>query len=158
MLSLCDLAFDGFDAAALGEAGCAVLYGYETYPSYYLEISAPLLSFWEQALAGQDCAIELVRLKDTHTLSYQKLSVERGKPYAQFLRCEQNVDGTVTASNFERFAVQDWQMTDTGNFYYRLFPPETSITQTTSSFAPCRQIPRASPCWSSMCFRSTTIM
>ena len=95
---------------------------YETYPSYYLEISAPLLSFWEQAQAGQDCAIELVRLKDTHTLSYQKLSVERGKPYAQFLRCEQNVDGTVTASNFERFPVQDWQMTDTGNFYYRLFP------------------------------------
>ena len=63
-----------------------------------------------------------MRLKDTHTLSYQKLSVERGKPYAQFLRCEQNVDGTVTASNFERFPVQDWQMTDTGNFYYRLFP------------------------------------
>ena len=121
-LSLCDLAFDGFDAAALGEDGCAVLYAYETYPSYYLEISAPLLSFWEQAQAGQDCAIELVRLKDTHTLSYQKLSVERGKPYAQFLRCEQNVDGTVTASNFERFPVQDWQMTDTGNFYYRLFP------------------------------------
>lgn len=63
-----------------------------------------------------------MRLKDTHTLSYQKLSVERGKPYAQFLRCEQNVDGTVTASNFERFPVQDWQMTDAGNFYYRLFP------------------------------------
>ena len=56
-LSLCDLAFDGFDAAALGEDGCAVLYAYETYPSYYLEISAPLLSFWEQAQAGQDCAI-----------------------------------------------------------------------------------------------------
>ena len=157
-LSLCDLAFDGFDAAALGEDGCAVLYAYETYPSYYLEISAPLLSFWEQAQAGQDCAIELVRLKDTHTLSYQKLSVERGKPYAQFLRCEQNVDGTVTASNFERFPVQDWQMTDTGNFYYRLFPPETSITQTTSSFAPYRQIVRILPCWSSMCFRSITIM
>lgn len=121
-LSLCDLAFDRFDAAALGEDGCAVLYAYETYPSYYLEISAPLLSFWEQAKAGQDCSVELVRRKDAHALSYQKLSVERGKPYAQFLRCEQNVDGTVTASNFERFPVQDWQMTDAGNFYYRLFP------------------------------------
>ena len=63
-----------------------------------------------------------MRLKDTHTLSYQKLSVENGKPYAQFLRCEPNVDSTVAASNFERFPVQDWQMTDAGNFYYRLFP------------------------------------
>ena len=121
-LSLCDLAFDGFDAAALGEDGCAVLYAYETYPSYYLETPEPLLSFWEQAKAGQDCSVELVRRKDAHALSYQKLSVERGKPYAQFLRCEQNADGTVTISNFERFAVQDWQMTDAGNFYYRLFP------------------------------------
>ena len=121
-LSLCDLAFDGFDAAALGEDGCAVLYAYETYPSYYLETPEPLLSFWEQAKAGQDCSVELVRRKDAHVLSYQKLSVERGKPYAQFLRCEQNADGTVTISNFERFAVQDWQMTDAGNFYYRLFP------------------------------------
>ena len=121
-LSLCDLAFDRFDAAALGEDGCAVLYAYETYPSYYLETPEPLLSFWEQAKAGQDCSVELVRRKDAHVLSYQKLSVERGKPYAQFLRCEQNADGTVTISNFERFAVQDWQMTDAGNFYYRLFP------------------------------------
>lgn len=123
VLTLCALAFGSSDAeTALDEAGCAVLYGYETYPSYYLETPEPLLSFWEQAKAGQDCSVELVRRKDAHVLSYQKLSVERGKPYAQFLRCEQNVDGTVTASNFERFAVQDWQMTDTGNFYYRLFP------------------------------------
>ena len=123
VLTLCALAFGSSDAeTALDEAGCAVLYGYETYPSYYLETPEPLLSFWEQAQAGQDCAIELVRLKDTHTLSYQKLSVENGKPYAQFLRCAQYADGSVAASNFERFAVQDWQMTDTGNFYYRLFP------------------------------------
>ena len=123
VLTLCALAFGSSDAeTALNEAGCAVLYGYETYPSYYLETPEALLSFWEQAKAGQDCSVELVRRKDAHALSYQKLSVERGKPYAQFLRCEQNVDGTVTASNFERFAVQDWQMTDTGNFYYRLFP------------------------------------
>ena len=123
MLTLCALAFGSSDAeTALDEAGCAVLYGYETYPSYYLETPEPLLSFWEQAKAGQDCSVELVRRKDAHALSYQKLSVERGKPYAQFLRCEQNVDGTVTASNFERFPVQDWQMTDAGNFYYRLFP------------------------------------
>ena len=104
VLTLCALAFGSSDAeTALDEAGCAVLYGYATYPSYYLETPEPLLSFWEQAQAGQDCAIELVRLKDTHTLSYQKLSVENGKPYAQFLRCEQNVDSTVAASNFERF-------------------------------------------------------
>ncbi len=122
VLSLCALAFDGFDAAAIGKSGCAVLYAYETYPSYYLEDPAPLLSFWEQAQAGQDCAVELVRLRDECTLSYQKLSVENGKPYAQFLRCEQDADGSVTVSNFERFPVLDWQMTNAGNFYYRLFP------------------------------------
>lgn len=123
VLTLCALAFGSSDAeTALDEAGCAVLYGYETYPSYYLETPEPLLSFWEQAQAGQDCSVELVRLRDERTLSYQKLSMENGKAYAEFLRCEQNADGTVTASNFERFPVQDWQMTDAGNFYYRLFP------------------------------------
>ena len=64
VLTLCALAFGSSDAeTALDEAGCAVLYGYETYPSYYLETPEPLLSFWEH-----------------------------------------------------------WQMTDAGNFYYRLFP------------------------------------
>lgn len=105
-----------------GVASCPVLHSYGPYPSYYLDDGAPLLSFWADAQAETDCALALLFQRLNGALSYQVLSVEEGTFYARFLRLEQTGDGSVTASGFERHPVQEWNLTQNGNFYYRLFP------------------------------------
>ena len=105
-----------------GAASCPVLHSYGPYPSYYLDDGAPLLSFWADAQAETDCALALLFQRPDGALSYQVLSVEEGTFYARFLRLEQTGDGSVTASGFERHPVQEWNLTQNGNFYYRLFP------------------------------------
>ena len=105
-----------------GEASCPVLFRYGPYPSYYLEDGAPLLSFWEKAQTGKDCALALLFERPDGAVSYQAFCVEDGTAYARFLRLEQGEDGAVSASGFERYPVQEWMLTDNGNFYYRLFP------------------------------------
>lgn len=105
-----------------GKASCPMLFRYGPYLSYYLEDGAPLLSFWDDAQAGTDCKLALLFARPDGAVSYQALSVEDGTAYARFLRLEQGEDGTVSASGFERYPVQEWELTDKGNFYYRLFP------------------------------------
>ena len=105
-----------------GAASCPVLHSYGPYPSYYLDDGAPLLSFWADAQAETDCALALLFQRPDGALSYQVLSVEEGTSYARFLRLEQTGDGSVTASGFERHPVQEWNLTQNGNFYYSLFP------------------------------------
>ncbi len=105
-----------------GAASCPVLHSYGPYPSYYLDDGAPLLAFWADAQAETDCALALLFQRPDGALSYQVLSVEEGTFYARFLRLEQTGDGSVTASGFERHPVQEWNLTQNGNFYYRLFP------------------------------------
>ena len=59
---------------------------------------------------------------ETGEASCQALSVEDGAAYARFLRLEKREDGAISASGFERHPVQEWMLTENGNFYYRLFP------------------------------------
>ena len=125
VLTLCALAFGSSDAeTALDEAGCAVLYGYETYPSYYL--GNPRTASFVLGAGARPGRIAAWSWYDCETIRMHFLIRsclwKTARLMREFLRCEQNADGTVTASNFERFPVQDWQMTDAGNFYYRLFP------------------------------------
>ena len=105
-----------------GEASCPVLSRYGPYPSYYLDDGAPLLSFWNDAQAGTDCELALLFERPDGAVSYQALCVEGGWPYARFLRLEKREEGTIFASGFERYPVQEWNLTENGNFYYRLFP------------------------------------
>ena len=105
-----------------GEASCPVLHSYGPYPSYYLDSGAPLLSFWADVQAEKDCALALLYPRPDGAVSYQLLSVEGGTAYARFLRLEQTSDGTIAASGFERYPVQEWTLTQSGNFYYRIFP------------------------------------
>ena len=105
-----------------GSVSCARLYSYGPYPSYYLEDAASLTAFLKSAEAGTDDELELLFPRADGAVSYQKLSMERGKFYAQFVRCEKDAGGFVKAVSFERFPVLDWTVSDRGNFYYRLFP------------------------------------
>ena len=105
-----------------GSVSCARLYGYGPYPSYYLEDAAPLTAFLKSAEAGTDDELELLFPRADGAVSYQKLSIESGKFYAQFVRCEKDTGGFVKAVSFERYPVQEWRLTENGNFYYRLFP------------------------------------
>lgn len=105
-----------------GETSCLLLHSYGPYVSYYLENAAPFLSFWESAQAGTDCKVELLFLRADGAVSYQSLSVESGTPYARFLRLTQKTDGTVEATDYACYPVQEWTLTQNGNFYYRIFP------------------------------------
>lgn len=105
-----------------GEASCPLLFRYGPYPSYYLEDGAPLLSFLDDARAGTDCKLALLFERPDGAVSYQALSVENGTAYARFLRLEKGEDGALSASGFERYPVQEWELTENGNFYYRVFP------------------------------------
>ena len=105
-----------------GEASCPILHSYGPYPSYYLDSSAPLLSFWTDAQANKDCELALLFRRPDGAVSYQALSMKDGTAYARFLRLEQNSDGTITASGFERYPMREWTLTQNGNFYYRIFP------------------------------------
>ena len=105
-----------------GEISCPRLRSYGPYASYYLEDGTPLLSFWNGVQDGTDCEIELFFPREDGVIFYESLSLEDGKPYARFLRLTQNLDGTVEASDYAGHPVQDWCMTEQGNFYYRLFP------------------------------------
>ena len=126
-----------------GEASCPVLFRYGPYPSYYLEDGTLLLSFWEKAQAGTDCKLALLFERPDGAVSYQAFSVEDGAAYARFLRLEKGEDGAVSTSGFERYPVQEWTLTENGNFYYRLFPAgdkhyaDFQLIRTTAPDAAC---------------------
>lgn len=141
-----------------GAASCPVLHSYGPYPSYYLDDGAPLLAFWADAQAETDCALALLFQRPDGALSYQVLSVEEGTFYARFLRLEQTGDGSVTASGFERHPVQEWNLTQNGNFYYRLFPAGDKHYADSSLSGQMRRTKHFSLHSNATCFRLITIM
>ena len=109
-------------AQALEDAGLAVLVPYETYPSYVISDPEQLNTFWQRVQGGRDASMELVRMRDESTLSYQALCVQGGAPVYTCVRAIKRPDGSIELSDFESHPGLDWQMTELGNFYYRLFP------------------------------------
>lgn len=95
----------------------------------YLTTGAAFRDFWSRVQQNRDARQEVLTIRPTGDLGYRLLEYQEGTAmvYSMVRSME---DGIVT--DYEAHPVLDWALSDRGNFYYRIFPWETSICPTTS--------------------------
>lgn len=104
-------------------AGYHVLISNGAYPSYLGEPEA-FLDFWEEVQENQNAYYEMVEIMPSGALSYQLFICENGTTNYYSMICAFEPDDTPSIVNFEQHTVFDWELSDKGNFYFRIYPAD----------------------------------
>lgn len=100
------------------DAGLDVLNTNGIYPSY-LVTADRFYGFWNDIKQGQATEQEIIAIRENGALSYRLFSYQDGVPYLYSMSyC---VNGG-SDNHYEKHKVLDWELTDQGNFYYRIYP------------------------------------
>lgn len=100
------------------EAGLDILDSNGVYPSH-LVTADNFYRFWDDAAQGQSTQQEIITILESGVLSYCLFIHQDGVTYVYFMSypIEEN-----TNVNYEKHKVLEWELTDKGNFYYRIYP------------------------------------
>lgn len=104
----------------LADGGLDVVDTNGEYPSY-LTTGARFLDFWTQVGQGKDAQQEVITILDSGELSYCLFSYADGEAYLYLMTCSPEEE---TPVSYEKHEVFDWELTEQGNFYYRIYPAE----------------------------------
>lgn len=100
------------------EAGLDVVDTNERYPGH-LATAEHFYRFWDDAEQGQATQQEIITILESGALSYCLFIHRDGVTYVYFMRYP--IEGN-TNVNYEKHKVLEWELTDKGNFYYRIYP------------------------------------
>lgn len=106
--------------AALYDAGLDVIDTSEGCPAY-LMTSDRFRYFWQNVQRGKPAEQEIITVRENGTLTYQLFTCRDGG--ACVYSMEYPMDGG-SESFYEEHEILEWDLTDKGNFYYRLYPAE----------------------------------
>lgn len=106
--------------AALYDAGLDVIDTSEGCPAY-LMTSDRFRYFWQNVQSGKPAEQEIITVRKTGTLTYQLFTCRDGG--ACVYSMDYPMDGG-SESFYEEHEILEWDLTDKGNFYYRLYPAE----------------------------------
>jgi len=106
------------DAAA--EVGFCVLRSGRNIPEYLADPEG-LLQFLDRVQAGKDCNFSLFQITETGMLSCRYFWQEKGQLYLTTLTCDPAVKGEGSILVRETYFVQDWTVSEAGNFFYQVF-------------------------------------
>lgn len=95
----------------------------ESYPAY-LTTTEKFRTFWDQVQNGQDALQEMVKISESGQLSYTLFENTDGVCFAHFMTYGFDDTGTPYMVSYEKHCVEDMELTDRGNFYYRIYPAE----------------------------------
>ena len=100
------------------EAGLDILDSNGVYPSH-LVTADNFYRFWDDAVHGQSTEQEIIAICENGSLSYRLFIHQDGVTYVHSMRY--SIDGD-SETNYEKHKVLEWELTDKGNFYYRIYP------------------------------------
>lgn len=103
------------------DAGFGVIDTNGDYPSY-LSNPGRFYDFWENVRTKSDAKLELVELTESGNLQYTLFQYEENTCNVFYAVCELTEDKTVSVLFYEQYAVEDMELSDGGNFYYRTHP------------------------------------
>lgn len=105
----------------LTDTGLDVIDSNGAYPSY-LTTPDRFRDFWGKVQRGMDADQELIQISRAGDLVYTVLKNRNGKCTAYYMTYEFDAEGAPCVMNYEKHTVQDMELTDRGNFYYRIYP------------------------------------
>lgn len=100
------------------DAGLDVVDTDGVYPSH-LSAADRFYGFWNDVKQGRAAEQEIIEIKENGALFYQLFFYQDGITYLYSVECP--IDGSPDL-NFEKHEVLEWELTDKGNFYYRIYP------------------------------------
>lgn len=100
------------------EAGLPVLDTEEHYPAYLTDAAA-FQQFWDAAKAGEDATQEILSIQKSGKLAYRLFTYENGIPYVYSMHYPMAEE---TAPVYEKHEIMEWELTEKGNFFYRIYP------------------------------------
>ena len=100
------------------EAGLDILDSNGVYPCH-LVTADNFYRFWDDAAQGQSTEQEIIAICENGMLSYRLFIHQDGVTYVHSMRY--SIDGD-SETNYEKHKVLEWELTDKGNFYYRIYP------------------------------------
>ena len=100
------------------EAGLDILDSNGVYPSH-LVTADNFYRFWDDAAHGQSTEQEIIAICENGSLSYRLFIHQDGVTYVHSMGY--SIDGD-SETNYEKHKVLEWELTDKGNFYYRIYP------------------------------------
>ena len=101
-------------------AGLDVVDSSEVCPDY-LTTGETFRSFWEQAQAGNAGEQEVIYLKENGDLYYQRFFPQDGGIWVESLYAPIE---EAEMSSYECREILDWELTERGYFYYRIYPAD----------------------------------
>lgn len=102
----------------LMNAGLDVIDTNGVYPSH-LSTADNFYRFWDDAAQGQSTEQEIIAICENGMLSYRLFIHQDGVTYVHSMGY--SIDGDLE-TNYEKHKVLEWELTDKGNFYYRIYP------------------------------------
>lgn len=114
---LCREAIDEIEKV-LSEAGLDVIDTDKRYPAY-LTTADNFYDFWNGVQKGETIEQEVITITSSGALSYMLFTYGAGEACLYSMNCSPD-DGSV--SNYQKLVIQDWELTEKGNFYYRIYP------------------------------------
>lgn len=105
------------------EEGFDVMDSNGYYPAY-LTTPAKFYNFWESVQSGESAEQEIITVTEQGNLFYTLLRYSSGTCFAYFMNCGFESDGSIEVTFFECHTVKDMELTDKGNFYYRIYPAD----------------------------------
>ena len=100
------------------EAGLDILDSNGVYPSH-LVTADNFYRFWDDATQDQSTEQEIIAICENGSLSYRLFIHQDGVTYVHSMGY--SIDGD-SETNYEKHKVLEWELTDEGNFYYRIYP------------------------------------
>lgn len=90
------------------------------YPSY-LPTSDRFYKFWDAVKRREVAEQEVITILETGNLSYRLFTYNEGGAY---FYCMVYYQDGVTEPYFEKHEIKDWELTEKGNFYFRILPAD----------------------------------
>lgn len=100
------------------DAGLDVVDTNGVYPSH-LTTADRFYSFWNDIKQGKNAEQEIIEIRENGSLSYRFFIHKEGTTYVYSMGYP--MDGS-SAIHYEKYKVLDWELTERGNFYYRIYP------------------------------------
>lgn len=100
------------------DVGLDVLDTVKIYPSH-LATADNFYRFWDDVEQGRPCQQEIITILESGALSYRLFIHQNGVTYVYFMSYP--VEGA-SDLHYEKHKVLEWELTNKGNFYYRIYP------------------------------------
>ena len=108
-------------AEYLTEKGWSVIISQDGSPSY-LSNPQPAYSFWNDITIGKNSELQYVSVHKSGGLSLTVLHYEDGAGTYLSVNAEWGDSNLPVISSWEAHTIQDWELSEHGNFYFRIRP------------------------------------